>query len=221
MANPRLVMRALRKRLREYPAAVPNAVGSAPKERERVHCEAMVRRDLAVPEAPTPALLKGVVSEEILRAVDEASDRLRELGIPHAIVGGLAVGAWGHPRATKDVDFLVRGNDAFAFHGSVVSFKPGVPIASRSGVAIDYLLAEDHQLDLPEGAERGVYIGIEGLFLLKLRAKRAQDDADLITLLKRGAPRERIREWLRARGLTAEPDRLASLATRADEEDRR
>jgi len=36
-----------------------------------------------------------------------ASARLTELGVRHVLVGGLAVGGWGHPRATKDVVFLV------------------------------------------------------------------------------------------------------------------
>jgi hypothetical protein len=32
-------------------------------------------------------------------------------GIRWALAGGLAMGAWGHPRGTHDIDFLVSGND--------------------------------------------------------------------------------------------------------------
>lgn len=32
-------------------------------------------------------------------------------GIEHALVGGLAVAVWGAPRATKDIDLLVRRED--------------------------------------------------------------------------------------------------------------
>ena len=42
-------------------------------------------------------------------------------------MGGLAVGANGFPRATKDVAFLV-GDEAFERHpGGLVTFRPGVP----------------------------------------------------------------------------------------------
>ena len=57
-----------------------------------------------------------------------ASARLTELGVRHVLVGGLAVGAWGHARATKHVDFLV-GEEAFEHHpGGLVTMKYGVPI---------------------------------------------------------------------------------------------
>jgi GrpB-like predicted nucleotidyltransferase (UPF0157 family) len=32
-------------------------------------------------------------------------------GVEHALVGGLAVAVWGAPRATKDIDLLVRRED--------------------------------------------------------------------------------------------------------------
>jgi hypothetical protein len=47
-----------------------------------------------------------------MRALSVASATLSELGVRHALVGGLAVGAWGYPRNTRDIDFLV-GEEAF------------------------------------------------------------------------------------------------------------
>jgi hypothetical protein len=38
------------------------------------------------------------------RALDLAS-------VEHALIGGLAVAVWGAPRATKDIDLLVRRED--------------------------------------------------------------------------------------------------------------
>lgn len=35
-------------------------------------------------------------------------DALDELGIPYAIVGGLAISAWGVVRSTKDVDLYAE-----------------------------------------------------------------------------------------------------------------
>ncbi|HEX7838544.1 MAG TPA: hypothetical protein VF469_13810 [Kofleriaceae bacterium] len=41
-------------------------------------------------------------------ALDAAIDALEGLGLRYALVGGLAVGAWGVPRATKDVDLYAE-----------------------------------------------------------------------------------------------------------------
>ena len=56
--------------------------------------------------------LAQVVSPAILQRAARVSRLLTKLGVPHALIGGLAVGVHGHPRATKDVYFLV-GPEAF------------------------------------------------------------------------------------------------------------
>jgi hypothetical protein len=61
---------------------------------------------------PDPSLLEGVVAPEVLDAMKVASAVLKRVGVRHVVVGGLAVGANGFPRATKDVNFLV-GDEAF------------------------------------------------------------------------------------------------------------
>jgi hypothetical protein len=56
-----------------------------------------------------------------------ASQALVRAGIRHVVIGGLAVGASGHPRATKVVELLV-GNEAFRHHpGGLVTMNPVVP----------------------------------------------------------------------------------------------
>ena len=103
------------------------------------------------PRTPDVSLLDDTVAPRILDAMRVASARLTELGVRHVLVGGLAVGAWGHARATKDVDFLV-GEEAFEHHpGALVTMKYGVPI-QVGGVAVDLLSAsannrEDALLD--------------------------------------------------------------------------
>jgi hypothetical protein len=52
---------------------------------------------------PDPSLLKGVVAAEVLEAMEVASSALKAAGVRHVVVGGLAVGANGFPRATKGV----------------------------------------------------------------------------------------------------------------------
>ena len=87
-----------------------------------------IRGGFAMSQTPDVGLLDGVVAPRILDAMRIASSRLRELGIRHALVGALGVGAHGYPRATKDVDFLV-GDEAFQQHaGGLVSITAGVPI---------------------------------------------------------------------------------------------
>ena len=77
--------------------------------------------------APDPSLLVGVVAPEVLDAMRVASAALKSAGVRHVVVGGLAVGAHGYPRATKDVDFLV-GDEAFEHHpGGLLPFDLASP----------------------------------------------------------------------------------------------
>lgn len=48
-----------------------------------------------------PDALKQAVTLETLERAMEVSARLSELGIRHVLIGGLAVGVHGHPRATS------------------------------------------------------------------------------------------------------------------------
>ena len=56
-------------------------------------------------EAPCSA---GTQLRDFLHAADVASRMLREAGVPHALAGGLAVGAYGYPRTTDAVRFLAN-----------------------------------------------------------------------------------------------------------------
>lgn len=173
-------------------------------------------------EAPSLDANEGVVSSRILDALKQASATLDALGIPHAIVGGLAVGAWGHPRATKDVDFLVREADAFDAHGVIVAFKSGVPI-NINKVQVDYLTTESIDVGLEDSSEVDPksgynFVSIEVLFLMKLIAHRMQDQADVVNLIRKGAPVARIGKWLTQKGRLVEARRLDVLLARAREE---
>jgi hypothetical protein len=128
---------------------------------------------------------------KFIEAIKGAHEAYERLGIRHALVGGLAVGIHGHPRATKDVDFLV-GQEAFESSGAIISFRGGVPLSS-GGVAVD-------SVPIPEGYERvferalaeaektdGVpVIGLPYLVLMKLLAGRRQDLADVVAVVAKG-----------------------------------
>ncbi len=45
--------------------------------------------------------------ENLFQSVVALQDRLREAGILSAVIGGIAVGVWGEPRVTRDVDIKV------------------------------------------------------------------------------------------------------------------
>lgn len=165
----------------------------------------------SVPDEPDLELNRGVVSDRVLDACLKTSAHLTALGIAHFVIGGLAVGAWGHPRATKDIDFLVLERQVF--DGKVfVTFKPGIPI-NADGVAIDYLTAES--LGITEINASGEPAPIELLFLMKLRAHRKQDQADVVALITAGAPWRRIDRWLEQHELTDERNRLGVLLGRS------
>jgi hypothetical protein len=157
-------------------------------------------------KVPNLSLLDDVVAPKVIDAMNVASAQLKRVGVRHLLVGGLAVGAYGHPRATKDVDFLVA-DDAFEVHGGgIVTMKPGVPIQVGK-VAIDHLSAEaseDHlrrEVDAVDlGASTPTVAPIEVLVYLKLKSPRAQDRADLIELVKAGIDVAGCRDYLARNG---------------------
>lgn len=146
---------------------------------------------------PDPSLLDDVVAPKVLEAMRLASLALSALGVRHVVVGGLAVGANGCPRATKDVDLLV-GDEAFEKHaGGLVTMKPGVPIQVDS-VAIDLLsvqVGEEHLAAALE-APMGSMIEAPPLVYLKLKSPRQKDRVDVIELVKAGIELDRCRAYL-------------------------
>lgn len=128
-----------------------------------------------------------VVNPTIETAARMASARLSELGVRHVLVGGLAVGAYAEPRATKDVGFLV-GPEAWPTSGLIVSPIPGLPVQVGK-VAVDTLLAPPEAPGIEEALERGIFSeGIpvappEVIVLMKLIADRARDRYDIAALL--------------------------------------
>ncbi|MGF1465636.1 MAG: hypothetical protein ACFCGT_05850 [Sandaracinaceae bacterium] len=187
----------------------------------RVHYSAMGnRRDR--PLAPDLARLRGVVADEVLDAMRAAAARLATLGVRHWVVGGLAVGAHGYPRGTKDVDFLV-GDEAFERHdGGLVTMKPGLPIQA-GGVLVDHLSAKDGEefltADLPAAGVALEVAPLPVLLYLKLRSARLKDRADVVELIKAGAELGKTRHWLgeHAPELVAELERAAEIAAREEE----
>jgi hypothetical protein len=141
------------------------------------------------------------VQPSVKTAAEEASRRLRELGVRHALIGGIAVGAHGAPRNTTDVDFLV-GLEAFEGSGLVLTHRAGVPV--RVGeVPVDLLPAEDPALEAALSAAQVrpgpiPVVDLPALVQMKLRALRPHDQEDVRRLIRAGADLGAIRAHLSA-----------------------
>jgi hypothetical protein len=180
----------------------------------------MKQQDETLPDLD---LVRGVVAPEILQAAEVASRKLQQAGIPHALAGGLAVGAHGYPRTTDDVDFLV-GDEAFETHaGGLVTLK--LPLIAVGKVRIDFVSIEGTEqereqartaVDHPAISHEVPIVSLPVLVYMKLKAGRQKDIADVVELLKRGrieidvvdsylrenAPNQ-VRRWERAKEIAA------------------
>lgn len=188
----------------------------------------MVRRTRTFGSAPDLAAAFTAVAPRIEHAARRGSATLRQLGIRHAIVGGLAVGAHGHPRATKDVDFFV-GPEAFETHdGDLVTMVNGFPF-QVGGVLIDALSYTNEDRDFMERAlanateSEGIpVIPVAALVYLKLLSPRTKDAGDIIELFKAGVDPVPVLAYINAHApaLSARLERLIARASSEDEEDR-
>ena len=148
---------------------------------------------------PDPALLFDVVAARVLDAMKLASEALAAANVRHVVVGGLAVGANGYPRATKDVDFLV-GAEAFHHHASgLVTMRPDVPFQVNS-VAVDLLSPEPGEdfLEATLATAAGTIMEAPPLVYLKLKSPRRKDHVDVIEMIKGGIDTARCRAYLAA-----------------------
>jgi hypothetical protein len=133
-------------------------------------------------------------------ALGEVRRLLRDAGVAFRIVGGVAVVHHGYARTTEDVDVLVAAGAGPRVDGELTSHGFERTGAARlrhvaTGVRVDVLVGGE---PLPRGA--GVYpspeslgasardpevVDLTGLVGLKLLARRHQDLADVVGLLKR------------------------------------
>ena len=146
---------------------------------------------------PDSTLLVDVVAPRVLEALKLASEALTLANVRHVVVGGLAVGANGYPRATRDVDFLV-GAEAFHHHANgLVTMRPEIPF-QVNGVAVDLLSPEAGEdfLEATLAAPPGSMMEAEPLVYMKLKSPRRKDQVDVIEMIKGGIDTKRCRAYL-------------------------
>lgn len=141
--------------------------------------------------------------------LEELAALVRELdagGVAYALVGGLAVAVWGAPRATQDIDLLVRPEAlaaaleaaerrGFRLRALPMTFKDGMQLQRVSKVeaggllTVDFILvdanlepvwASRQQLAMTEGPLW--VISRRGLIQMKVAAGRPQDALDIQNL---------------------------------------
>jgi hypothetical protein len=148
-------------------------------------------------------------SSDVHQALARLLDALEEIGVPHAIVGAMALNEYGYRRVTEDVDVLLtrEGLDAFkqAFlgRGYVEKFPGSKGVRdTKSGVDIDIILAGAYPGDgkpkpvqFPDPAtaavrgEKMALLPLERLIELKLASgmtapHRLRDLADVLELIR-------------------------------------
>ena len=142
-------------------------------------------------------------------AVAQAAAVFESLGIPYMLIGGLAVSAWGEPRATIDADFMVwterddfeqtvlRLCESFqCLTRNPVEFARGarvLPVQSQQGIPMDIIfgvlpwekeaIARAKQKEL--SGRRVSVASVEDLILMKLVSEREKDAEDARRLLNR------------------------------------
>ena len=136
----------------------------------------------------------------VLGALDDA-------GVPYALVGALAVAVWGAPRATKDIDLLVRAEDlergriavrreGFTLEAFPLEFKDGTTVQRVSKIdaegnlmTLDFMIVDRNleaawvsRLRLPFGDRQVSVVSRDALIAMKVRAGRPQDVMDVQNL---------------------------------------
>jgi hypothetical protein len=139
-----------------------------------------------------------------LRGVLDALDRA---SVDYALVGGLAVAIWGAPRATKDIDLLVRSEDlpramaalhvgGFTLEGLPFEFKDGTRMqrvnkvdAAGNLMTVDFMMVDENleaiwktRRRLPFADREVTVISRDALIGMKGRAARPQDLMDVENL---------------------------------------
>jgi Uncharacterised nucleotidyltransferase len=90
----------------------------------------------------------------VFKALHNVTSRLKSLGIPYAVVGGMALFRHGLRRFTEDVDLLVTKQDLEAIHEKLegLGYLPAFPNSkhlrdTQLGVMIEFLTTGDYPGD--------------------------------------------------------------------------
>ncbi len=163
--------------------------------------------------------------ENLFESLTALQKLLKQEGISSAVIGGVAVGIWGEPRVTRDVDLkILLGRDDAPLLLKILTpdYMPlqSEPLKSlarngilfvqdKSGTRLDLLLSDTEfdaeailhaiPVDLGQGLKAHV-CSPENLIIYKLISTRSRDHADATSVVRRQGDKlddEYVLEWLR------------------------
>ena len=172
----------------------------------------------------------------LIESLKELCYFLENNGIEYTLVGGLAVGIWGVPRATVDIDFLVsmktddykilkkkvKESEKFIFiYDEPMTFARisflRATLKSNKDISVDFLFADDDFRN--EALKRKEIIRVAGfsvnvttpedLIILKLLSSRKQDNLDakkILEIQKGNLDKEYIQKWANKLGIELKRD---------------
>jgi hypothetical protein len=125
------------------------------------------------------------------QALAEVTAALDAAGIDYALIGGLAVGVHGHPRATKDIDFLVSRQAERLIRGRSLGGGEVEGVTEKwNGVPVDFLFPAEVFLEefIPGAisADGVRTLPVNPLIYMKLVASRRRDQDDVVRLVRAG-----------------------------------
>jgi len=143
-------------------------------------------------------------SDPVHQTMRRVAERLEQARIAYAVMGGMAVNAHGHRRTTGDVDFLLTPEGFADFMRRFVPAdferlprRPRRFVDKANGVTFDVLLAGAYPgsgrpgpVAFPDPTTAGQVIeavrviDLPTLIQLKLAARRHQDFADVVNLIR-------------------------------------
>jgi len=148
-------------------------------------------------------------TDPVYESLRDITARLQELGVPYAVMGGMALVAHGYRRTTEDVDILVAPAFIETIHKSLIGlgyrplFEGSKNVRdTRTGVRIEFVLAGQFPGDgkpkpvvFPDPAKAAVeidgirYVGLPTLIELKLASGmtnpgRVRDLGDVQELIR-------------------------------------
>jgi hypothetical protein len=163
--------------------------------------------------------------------------QLEQAGLPSIVIGGLAVGVWGEPRLTRDVDMkilAVRDDRSLVLeHLSYLTPLNADPdealrrngiafFQDEDGVRIDVMLADNQFDETAIGRARLIEIvpgrqarvcSAEDLIIYKMLSLRAKDQVDIETIIRRQSETLNdtyVLDWLRQFELALDDNTLVS-----------
>lgn len=193
----------------------------------------IVRHRPPPPSGPSLHNLDDAVPARYVETIRRVSAGLDALGVRHLLLGGLAVGVHGHPRTTRDVDFLIGLEGCVTVDGMSFPSDAVLALIDREAIPVDALVlrAPDPQvspdfveeledmLAFPVRVEQVPVAPVELIVGTKLLRQKAQDVADIVELAQLPTfAREVVRAFVRRCLRPPLPDDLERMLAQADRE---